>query len=163
MLVFLIENPPYVLTENLRNTRNIYEWVKLRTKFAKQTFTNQIDGPDPQSLVFTTENQVCKYINNIINTLTQKDEVPIQYIKIIIDDEIYDDFSNINWDFNYKTDSYTKDEKHINIIKTSDFKGLESNVIIYVHNYNSNENFSYVGLTRARFYLYDVQLKKTKI
>lgn len=159
---FLIEDPPYILTENLRNTRNIYEWVKLKTKFAKQTFTNQIDGPDPKSLVLSTENQICRYINNTINTLTKKDEVPIQYIKIIIDDEIYDNFSNANWDFKYKTDSYTKDEKYINIMKTSNFKGLESNVIIYVHNYNSNENFSYVGLTRARFYLYDIQLKNDK-
>ena len=157
---FLIDQPPYILTENLRNTRNIYEWVKLKTKFAKQTFTNQIDGPDPKSLVFNTKDQVCKYINNTVISLTQKDEVPIKYIKIIIDDEIYDEFKDENWEFKYELDNYTNDKNNINIIKTSDFKGLESNVVIYIHNYNSNENFSYVGLTRARFYLYDIQLKR---
>ena len=157
---FLIENPPYVLTENLRNTRNIYEWVKNRTKFARQTYTNQIDGPDPNYLVFSSENQICRYINNTINTLIEKDEVPIQYIKLIIDDEIYQDFDNAEWNFKYEKNIYSIKSKAINIMKTSDFKGLESNVIIYVHKYNSDNNFSYVGLTRARFYLYDIQLKK---
>lgn len=157
---FLIEKPPYVLTENLRNTRNIYEWVKIKTKFARQTYTNQIDGPDPQCLVFSSKNQTCRYINNTINTLIKKDEVPIQYIKLIIDDEIYQYFDNVEWNFKYEKNNYSINSKTINIIKTSDFKGLESNVIIYVHKYNSDKNFSYVGLTRARFYLYDIQLKE---
>lgn len=157
---FLIEKPPYVLTENLRNTRNIYEWVKIKTKFARQTYTNQIDGPDPQCLVFSSKNQTCRYINNTINTLIKKDEVPIQYIKLIIDDEIYQYFDNVEWNFKCEKNNYSINSKTINIIKTSDFKGLESNVIIYVHKYNSDKNFSYVGLTRARFYLYDIQLKE---
>ena len=62
--------------------------------------------------------------------------------------------------FKYEKNNYSINSKTINIIKTSDFKGLESNVIIYVHKYNSDKNFSYVGLTRARFYLYDIQLKE---
>lgn len=157
---FLIDSPPYILTENLRNTRNIYDWVKLKTDFAKQTFTNQIDGPDPLVVVFSTENQIGRYINKIVNALINDDDVPIEYIKVIIDDEIYDCFNDIQWNFKYLKNIYTKGEEVINIMKTSDFKGLESNVIIYVHNYNSNRNFSYVGLTRARFYLYDIQLKK---
>ena len=67
---------------------------------------------------------------------------------------------NVEWNFKYEKNNYSINSKTINIIKTSDFKGLESNVIIYVHKYNSDKNFSYVGLTRARFYLYDIQLKE---
>ena len=73
---------------------------------------------------------------------------------------IHQYFDNVEWNFKYEKNNYSINSKTINIIKTSDFKGLESNVIIYVHKYNSDKNFSYVGLTRARFYLYDIQLKE---
>ena len=34
---------------------------------------------------------------------------------------------------------------------------MESNVIFYVHDKNANNNYKYVGLTRARFFLYDIE------
>ena len=62
------------------------------------------------------------------------------------------DFKNKN-EVNYKNDDF------IGIFKVSEYKGLESNIVLYLHNENSEYNFKYVGLTRARFYLYDIEIK----
>ena len=160
---FMMESPAYILTENLRNTRNIYEWAINNTNLGKTTFSNQIDGPDPQLITFGTLNQVKKYIEKTIDNLTQKDEVPMEYINIVVDDELYDEFTRCEWNFEIIEKLTQKGEKSIGTFSTSGFKGLESNIIIYVHKENSNLNYKYVGLTRARFYLYDIQLKNSEM
>ena len=39
-----------------------------------------------------------------------------------------------------------------------DYKGLESDVIIYVHENESSKNLDYIAYTRARYYLYELEL-----
>ena len=40
---------------------------------------------------------------------------------------------------------------------------IESNIILYLHRENVEYSFKYVGLTRARFYLYDIEIKERNI
>ena len=47
----------------------------------------------------------------------------------------------------------------ISIYKVEDFKGLESNVIIYIHSIKSNTTINYVAYTRAKYYLYEFVIK----
>lgn len=152
---FMISSKPYVLTENLRNTKNIYEWAKERTGLGTITFSNQIDGPEPTNKIFRTINQIVKHLNSVIATLTTKDEIPMEFINIVVDDELYDQMSGM--DFPYENKLANHGEKFIGIFKTSEYKGLEANVIFYIHKTNSNYNYKYVGLTRARFFLYDIE------
>ena len=57
----------------------------------------------------------------------------------------------------------SKDSDFIGTFKVSEYKGLESNIIIYLHKSNTEYSFKYVGLTRARFYLYDIEIKDKNI
>lgn len=155
---FMIDTKPYVLTENLRNTKNIYQWAKDRTRLGTATFSNQIDGPDPTNKVFRTTNQIVKHLSTVINTLVTKDEVPANFINIVVDDELYDEITGM--DFEYKNELSNISDSFVGIFKTSEYKGLEANVIFYVHKFNSNYNFKYVGLTRARFFLYDIEFNE---
>ena len=155
---FMIDTKPYVLTENLRNTKNIYQWAKDRTRLGTATFSNQIDGPDPTNKVFRTINQTVKHLSTVINTLVTKDEVPANFINIVVDDELYDEITRM--DFEYKNELSNISNSFVGIFKTSEYKGLEANVIFYVHKSNSNYNFKYVGLTRARFFLYDIEFNE---
>lgn len=155
---FMMNNPSYILTENLRNTKNIYDWAKARTSLGETSFSNQVDGPEPLYISLRTINQIQKYIIQVISTLTKKDKVPNEYINIVVDDNLYD---NLVFDENellVKNDVPTKDCNYIGIFKTSEYKGMESNVIFYVHSKNTEYSYKYVGLTRARFFLYDIEL-----
>ena len=155
---FMIESKPFVLTENLRNTKNIYEWAKERTSLGEATFSNQIDGPDPTIKSFRTINQISKHLNIVLNNLINKDDVPQWFINIVVDDDLYDELYNSGLDFEIKNELSKKNEKFIGVYPVSQYKGLESNVIFYIHRQNTNYNYKYVGLTRARFFLYDIEL-----
>ena len=156
---FIIEAKPYVLTENLRNTKNIYDWAKNRTSLGETSFSNQIDGPEPIMSILNNKNQAIRYINNAISNLVERDKVPKCFINIIIDDDIYDEIISKGFEFDNKNEINTKYDNFIGIFKVSEYKGLESNIILYLHKENSEYNFKYVGLTRARFYLYDIEIK----
>lgn len=148
---FLIDTPPYLLTENLRNTKNIYEWAKERTSLGETSFSNQVDGIEPIHSVFRNENQINRYLEHETLKLLSKDNLPSETINIVIDDDIYDLFVNQIKDQKYK-------ETLIRTFRTKEYKGLESNVIFYIHKQNNAYEYKYVGLTRARFVLYDIEL-----
>ncbi|MBR1883815.1 MAG: NERD domain-containing protein [Clostridia bacterium] len=158
---FLIDTKPYILTENLRNTKNIYEWAKIRTSLGEISFSNQIDGPEPTAVSLNTINQVIRYINQVVIGLIERDGVQEHFINIIIDDELYEDVIKQEFSFNIKNQIASSTEKFVGIFKVSEFKGMESNIIIYLHNENVEYSYKYVGLTRARFYLYDIELKQS--
>ena len=51
-------------------------------------------------------------------------------------------------------------KEYLRFSLVEDFKGLESNVVFYVHNITTPENYNYVAFTRAKYYLYELILKK---
>jgi hypothetical protein len=154
---FMVDLPAFVLTENLRNTKNIYDWARERTSLGEASFSNQIDGPEPLMQSFRTINQIGKYVSQVINTLIEKDKVPMEYINIVIDDDIYEEFTRESFDFNIKNELSIKDCDYISVFSTKEYKGMESNVIFYIHRKDSGYSYKYVGLTRARFFLYDIE------
>ena len=160
---FIIDSKPYVLTENLRNTKNIYDWAKVRTSLGEISFSNQIDGPDPIMTSVNTSNQAIRYINQSVNNLTGRDNVPECFINVIIDDDLYDEIMKQGFNFDVKNQIATKNDKYIGVFKVSEYKGMESNIILYLHRENVEYSFKYVGLTRARFYLYDIEIKERNI
>lgn len=149
---FLIDLPPYVLTENLRNTKNIYDWAKERTSLGEASFSNQIDGIEPIYSVFRNENQTTRYLENEIEKLITKDKVSPDTINIIIDDDIYELFARQMNDRSFGANG-------IHAYKTKEFKGMESDIVFYVHSQNNKYEYKYVGLTRARFVLYDIEIR----
>ncbi len=147
---FLIDLPPFILTENLRNTKNIYDWAKERTSLGEASFSNQIDGIEPIYTVFQNENQTTRYLKKEIEKLVSRDKVSADKINIVIDDDIFGSFAGqiSNGVFN---------DTGIKVFKTKEYKGLESDVIFYIHSQNNKYEYKYVGLTRARFVLYDIE------
>ena len=157
---FMINTKPYILTENLRNTKNIYEWAKNRTSLGEISFSNQVDGPEPIMSSLNTVNQAIRYVNNIVNNLTQRDKVPKCFTNIIVDDELYDEIFEKGFEFETKNQIANAEDDFTGIFKVSEYKGMEANIIIYIHKERTEYSYKYVGLTRARFYLYDIEIKE---
>ena len=54
---------------------------------------------------------------------------------------------------------YSNDKDEIKVSSVEDFKGLESDMIIYIHGQNTTDNLNYIAYTRARYYLMELVMK----
>lgn len=167
---FYINSEPFVLRYNIRNTSNIYQYTQDRTFLGKETLVNQIEGVEPDIRVLTRKQAVISFVDSIVNKLVNKEGVTPEKITILSNREWGQSvFKNINAVSGYLLsglDTY----KNGNIIFSTveDFKGLESDIVIYINHTYKNEpqslsvrSVQYTALTRARFYLYviDYEIK----
>ena len=159
---------PIVLRYNIRNTGRIYDYATKTTNLGKETISNELVGVEPDISNFNSERQALNKIEGIVNKLTLKEYVPVNSIVLL---------SNVPYEqsvFRNQTDlgAYMIDKSQkANTINSNDlhyyeinnFKGLESDVVIFIchlKNDQSDDNQceKYVALTRARYYLYIVNV-----
>jgi superfamily I DNA and RNA helicase len=160
---FYIENPPFVLRYNIRNTANIYRYAKEQTNLGKDTLTNQIEGVDPEQKSFTRKSQLISFIDSIINKLVNREGVAKDKIIILSDRKKEKSvLKDVDMVGGCKlNDIYDDDNEVIKYRTVQGFKGLEADVVIFVNHTYKNEPQTdrkrailYTALTRARFFLY---------
>lgn len=156
---FLINNKSFCLQENLRNTASIYSWAQKNTNLGMDVITNQIVGPTPTQVKFNDFYNMKNELENKLIELIVKEYVDSKFITILSDDVLYNDL------LKKKIAKWTLVNRNpispyeIQFHKVEDFKGLESNVIFYLHSQDSSDVIDYVAYTRAKYYLYEYILK----
>ena len=92
--------------------------------------------------------------------MVDKENVPVNSIVVLVDHDNKDigEGQLGRWDCIFKEENTKKEYLRFSLVE--DFKGLESNVVFYVHNITTPENYNYVAFTRAKYYLYELILKK---
>ena len=160
---FSIDSAPYVLLNNIRNTRNIHTWIKEKTHIGDQIISNDVCGCDPEIYDYHNTKQVDVFLNNVLNQLIAEESVPSSSIVILVNDNMVEKWNNRQFG-KYKlskNDSFEKDE--VKLSSVSDYKGLESSIVIYVNDWpkglaKTQEYYYrlYVAGTRAKYYLYVV-------
>lgn len=166
---FALDYPPYVLRYNIRNTGAIYQYAIDNTGIGGETIVNSLVGVEPEKHDFKNKSQALASLTNIINRLIQKECVKISSI-VILSDEDYSKsiLKNENkvgaYDISYDLIESTEENK-IKFRTISEYKGLEADIIIYLnHIYKeklptiSSKYNDYVGITRARYYLYVLKI-----
>ncbi|WP_160676572.1 NERD domain-containing protein [Clostridium sp. C8-1-8] len=150
--------PPFLLRENLRNTKNIFKYAIKETNLGKNTLLNEIEGPEPEKYTLSNEVELSAQINILLEELIVKEYVPISSIVILLDDcskyRIANEEKVAGWSLRHGT----KKDNFITVSSVYDYKGLESDVVIYIHSKYTKKNINYIGYTRARFYLYEIIL-----
>lgn len=167
---FCIENSPFVLRYNIRNTSNIYQYTIDRTSFGTDTLVNQIEGVEPDVRKLTHKRVVISFIDSVVNKLVNKEGVSPDKIVIL---------SNLKYEQSalcdvmrvggYPLSSMTDSLNDSIVFATvEDYKGLEADIIIYInHTFkgapatNDSRAIQYTAFTRARFYLYVIDYEKT--
>lgn len=167
---FAIDSAPYVLRYNIRNTGLIYRCAVERTLLGADTVANNIVGVEPEIHHYSKPSQAIKALTGIVNRLVQKEYVDTSSIAII-SDVAYEHSVLANEQkigaYDISFDSLGSVGKHQICFKTAEeFKGLEANVVIYLtHDFENIPASSidirreYVALTRARYYLYILNIK----
>ena len=54
----MIDYPPFILTENIRNTAGIYKWVVNETNLGTSIRPNTIEGVEPEKYSSSTVNML---------------------------------------------------------------------------------------------------------
>ncbi len=155
---FDIHLPPFHLRENLRNTASIYDWSTDKTNLGKDVVTNQIIGPLPVSYSFSKIYELKKYLESTIVKMIDNEHVPLSSIVLLTDHDTFDLFNNSflgRWICKKGTENDS-----IKLSLVEDFKGLESNIVFYIHDLNTPENYNYVAYTRAKYYLFELIIKQ---
>lgn len=167
---FAIDAPPYVLRYNIRNTGSIYQYAVESTDLGHDTVANSIVGVQPEIHKYSKPSLALKALSLIVNRLVQNEYVPTKSI-IIVSDTSYENsilarerqIGAYNLVFKHYKDV---GEDEICFKTAEEFKGLESNVVIYLRHKFTTKPFpiadkkkEYVALTRARYYLYVLDTK----
>jgi len=161
---FFIDDLPFVLRYNIRNTANIYRYAQQHTNLGLDTIANQIEGVEPDYRTFTRKAQAVSFIDSVINKLVNKEGVSPQKIVILSnrrkDKSILEETSIVGGQALCEDrNAHVNDSIAYRTIQG--FKGLESDIIIYINHTFKNEPQTesvratlYTAQTRARFYLY---------
>jgi len=169
---FYIEDPPFVLRYNIRNTANIYRFAQEQTNLGLDTIANQIEGVEPDCRKFTRKAQAVSFIDSVINKLVNREGIDSQKIVIL---------SNRKKENSILRETTFVGGQNLNdarILPNTDsiayrtiqgFKGLESDVVIYInHTYKDEPKTEslratlYTAQTRARFYLYVLNFEESR-
>lgn len=158
---FMINTEPYLLTNNIRNTRNIHTWVKQKTSIGEQVISNDIVGCDPEVHAVKDLSGAKIRLNEILNKLVIEECVAPDSIAVLGPSGLDEDVEIGS--FILSSCNRTANNV-IQYQSVADFKGLESDVIIYLNKWPSGVpknkayyDMLYIAGTRAKYYLYIIE------
>ena len=149
---FDIKLPPFLLNENIRNTASIYSWTAQKTGLGMDVITNPVEGPEPETRIIHEQNQLTIRLENLLKKFSDEQIAPSSIVLLVENTssffEKYPD-GIAKWRFT----SDCENVEDIFVSSVDDFKGLEADVVIYIHSIHSSENMDYIAYTRAKYYL----------
>ena len=154
---FGIESPLYLLRENIRNTSNIYNWVSDKTNLGTDMVANPVEGPTPITEFANEHGQLVHILETVLKRFLDDEYLPNDSMVIITPqkERFLNCFPNglAKWSF---VNGKPCNKNQISVYSVDEFKGLESNMVIYVHEPNVSENINYIAYTRAKYYLIEL-------
>ena len=157
---FMIETPPFLLHENIRNTSNIYKYAMNVTELGQDVITNPVEGPSPKSEKIKGVRKLTQRINNLLKEYLVDEHLNSSSMVILVDD--LEQFMGLfpdgiaRWRF---VTQPSKDENEIRVSSVAAYKGLESDMIIYIHKADTSQNMNYIAYTRAKYYLIELVMQ----
>lgn len=157
---FMIDIPPFLLRENIRNTSSIYDWTTERTNLGMDVISNPVEGPKPKVEYMRGYRQLTNRLQNLFKEYLVDEDVMASSMTVLVDDvtEFMDKYKDgiAKWTFvEQRTNKYGE----IFVSGIGDFKGLESDMVIYIHKEDISANLNYIAYTRAKYYLIELILR----
>lgn len=151
---FGISAHPYLLHENIRNTANIYNWTSEKTNLGQDMIANPVEGPTPCTEIIQEPGQMTLAIEKLLRKYIDEEHLPNQALAFIVDDaawftEKYHD-GIAKWSFVNREPSTSSD---ISFYSVEEYKGLEADMVVYIHSVTATDNMNYIAYTRAKYYL----------
>lgn len=160
-----IEAHPFILNTNIRNTSQIHNWCTHATGIGREVRPNIIEGVAPEKIVLNNEREAVLKIEEHLNDLVGHQFVQTSSITILsnksFEESILKNHSTLG-QYTLNSQDIRRSENKIVFQQSEQFKGLESDIIICINDKRDGEEISrvreYIAYTRARFYLYIIEL-----
>ena len=154
---FEIEVLPFLLHENIRNTANIYKWTAEKTNLGRDVIANPVEGPSPTSEILYEKGQLTLRLESMFKQYFDREYLANDSLVIITDEKeellfTYRD-GIAKWNL---VAGKVRNENDVSVYSIDEFKGLEANMVIYIHDKNTNDNLNYIAYTRAKYYLIEL-------
>lgn len=157
---FGIVEKPYLLRENIRNTANIYKWTAEKTRLGTDVIANPVEGPTPQTEAISDPHQMTHYLESFLRRYLDNEHLPNSSLAIVVDDVErfmgYITTGIAKWMFTRKR---VEQENEIRVFTIAEIKGLEADMVLYIHGEETTENENYIAYTRAKYYLIELVRK----
>jgi hypothetical protein len=154
---FGIESKPYLLHENIRNTANIYYWTSEKTNLGTDVIANPVEGPTPVTEEIRDQSQLIHRLESLFKQFLIDEHLTNDSLVLITEnsDALIDEFPEgiAKWKFT-KMDPVSENE--IKVASVEEYKGLEANMVIYIHSDCVSNNMNYIAYTRAKYYLIEL-------
>ena len=154
---FGIDEAPYLLRENIRNTANIYNWVADKTNLGTDMIANPVEGPTPITEMVYERGQLILLLETLFRRYLDEEYLKNDSLVIITDnkEQLLHEFPDgvAKWKF---VDGAPCNETEIGVYSIEEYKGLESNMVLYIHDTAATENMNYIAYTRAKYYLIEL-------
>lgn len=154
---FGIDDAPYLLRENIRNTANIYNWVADKTNLGTDMIANPVEGPTPITEMVSERGQLILLLETLLRRYLEEEYLKNDSLVIITDnkEKLLREFPDgvAKWKF---VDGHPCCDTEIGVYSIEEYKGLESNMVIYLHDKYATENMNYIAYTRAKYYLIEL-------
>ncbi len=154
---FGIESKPFLLRENIRNTANIYEWAAEKTRLGRDVVANPVEGPTPQTKIISDDRQMVHYLEVFFRRYLVDEHLSNTSLALVIDDvksflrQFQDGIAT--WSFVHEQ---CKNDNEIRVFSIEEIKGLEADMVLYIHGNDASENENYIAYTRAKYYLIEL-------
>ena len=157
--VFMIDIPPLLLRENIRNTASIYSWATEKTKLGQEVIVNPVEGPQPKKEKIRDMSHLIQRLEKMLKEFIIDEKLESKSVVILVDElEHYEIIKRgviATWRF---VSRVPLDNDEIQVSDVGSFKGLEADMVIYIHSENVPDNINYIAYTRAKYYLYEMIL-----
>ena len=154
---FGIETKPFLLRENIRNTANIYKWTAEKTRLGTDVIANPVEGPTPKTEFISNPRQMTHYLEVFFRRYLDDEQLSNSSLAVIVDD--VDGFMRLfplgvaKWKF---VRLPVKQNNEIRVFSVSEIKGLEADMVLYIHGTDVTDNENYIAYTRAKYYLVEM-------
>jgi hypothetical protein len=154
---FGIDSLPYLLHENIRNTANIYNWAAEKTNLGTDVTANPIEGPTPTTEYIRESGQLTIFLETNFKKNLKDENLPNGSLVLLTDDAdaLLTQYSDgiAAWNLVHGAPA---SENNVSVYSVEEFKGLEADMVIYIHDRNTSANMNYIAYTRAKYYLIEL-------
>ena len=130
------------------------------TELGTDVIVNPVEGPWPVTENINDKKHLAHRLENLFKKFLEDEDLSSDSLVILVEntENFINGFSGAiaKWKL---VKEYSNDKDEIKVSSVEDFKGLESDMIIYIHGQKTTDNLNYIAYTRARYYLMELVMK----
>jgi hypothetical protein len=149
--ILKIDYPSFNLSQNVRSTSSIIEYLNESFNEIPMYYKNNINGSRPENIKIDSIETFRKYISDLIRKLVYIENVDPLLISILFNGN-----SAIKYIIEIIADEINLHDK-IQISDLDLYKGHENDVVIFVNQMPNTIGDKYIAYTRAKILLYEIE------